>query len=219
MEEEEEEEEKEVDPLLVGSLDNVYTDESTKALMMSEDPFKKAPVMDNPSVATAVEMEKTVDALMMYESESQGQCLSPLEAPNSPDFIDRTNMSPDVQSPKLQPDGVDLLSAGSEAGAGSHTQRPPPELLPDLVDVSSKSSAPTLQPVLVPHSSLLPHNNLPPDIATQPHPAPDLGAGNKLPLDLLNSQQPLGEINNDGQGLLVDLTEGVPNDHRATLGQ
>ena len=58
----EEEEEKEVDPSLVGSLDNVYTE--APGTMPGEDPFKRVPMMqgkEKPS--NLMEMEKTLDAM------------------------------------------------------------------------------------------------------------------------------------------------------------
>lgn len=61
--EEEEEEAKEVDPLIVGSLDNVYKDEP--GAEMKEDPFKKVPIMDDhEKPSSMMEMEKSVDAMV-----------------------------------------------------------------------------------------------------------------------------------------------------------
>ena len=54
-----EEEEKEVDPSLVGSLDNVYTEDP--GTMPGEDPFKSIPMNQKPS--NLMEMEKTLDAM------------------------------------------------------------------------------------------------------------------------------------------------------------
>ena len=70
---EEEEEEREVDPSLVGSLDNLLPEEQPDSL--TDDPFKKAPVMDKES-ASSSEMEKTADALVVYSKEGD-HCLSP----------------------------------------------------------------------------------------------------------------------------------------------
>ena len=58
----EEEEEKEVDPSLVGSLDNVYTE--APGTMPGEDPFKRVPMMQgNDKPSNLMEMEKTLDAM------------------------------------------------------------------------------------------------------------------------------------------------------------
>ena len=200
-EEEEEEEEKEVDPLLVGSLDNVYTEETAAAMMKEEDPFKKAPVMNKES-ATPAEMEKTVDALIVYESGarvgSRDGCLSPngMSPPLSP-------ISP-ISGEGME---LDLLTDGS---SGSHRQQPSGstvEQLPDIVDVSSSTPDPPPSRNIRPPQPLGSHAP-PPDIAAQSHDLPpDLSAGTHASLDLLNSDGS-GE---SGQRQLVDLTEGVPS--------
>ncbi|CAI8032183.1 Protein phosphatase 1 regulatory subunit 37, partial [Geodia barretti] len=57
-----EEEEKEVDPSLIGSLDNVYTEKP--GTMAGEDPFKRVPMMlDNEKPSNMMEMEKTLEAM------------------------------------------------------------------------------------------------------------------------------------------------------------
>ena len=71
---EEEEEEREVDPSLVGSLDNILPEEQPGSL--TDDSFKKAPVMDK-ELASSSEMEKTADALVVYSQEGD-DCLSPM---------------------------------------------------------------------------------------------------------------------------------------------
>ena len=62
-----------MDPSLVGSLDNVLPEEQPGSL--TDDPFKKAPVMDKESVSSS-EMEKTADALVVYSKEGDN-CLNP----------------------------------------------------------------------------------------------------------------------------------------------
>ena len=62
MQADEEEEEKEVDPSLVGSLDNVYTE--APGTMPGEDPFKREPMMvDNEKPSNLKEMEKNLEAM------------------------------------------------------------------------------------------------------------------------------------------------------------
>ena len=67
---EDDEEEKEVDPSLVGTLDNVYTE--APGTMPGEDPFKRVPMMqDNEKPSNLMEMEKNLDAMeASIESES-----------------------------------------------------------------------------------------------------------------------------------------------------
>ena len=72
----EEEEEKEVDPSLVGSLDDVYKDEPG-AEMREEDPFSKVPVKDDHQ--NLMEMERSVDAMaqLAEHEEDPGSPTSP----------------------------------------------------------------------------------------------------------------------------------------------
>ena len=203
----EDDEEKEVDPSLVGSLDNVYNEE-TAAAMMKEDPFKRAPVMDKGS-ATPAEMEKTVDALIVYETEGgSNECLSPRESCSSPDG----SLSPVSPRPGEGME-LDLLTAGAsgEGSSGSSHQQPlssTVEQLPDIVDISSSANQP-LAPAAV-RASQLTTNNSPPDIAAQSRDLPpDLGAESRTPLDLLSPE-------GGGDALLVDLTEGAPSSDQAS---
>lgn len=71
---EEEEEEKEVDPSIVGSLDNVYKDEP--GILKEEDPFKKVPMMDDhEKPSSMMAMEKSVDAMVALVEHTPGSPL------------------------------------------------------------------------------------------------------------------------------------------------
>ena len=185
---------------MVGSLDNVYNEE-TAAAMMKEDPFKRAPVMDKGS-ATPAEMEKTVDALIVYETESE--CHSPRESCSSPDG----SLSPVSPRPGEGME-LDLLTArgSGEGSSGSSRQLPlgsTVEQLPDIVDILSSSTNQPLAPAAA-RGSQLTANTSPPDIAAQSHGLPpDLRAESRTPLDLLSPE-------GGGDALLVDLTEGTPS--------
>lgn len=73
--EEEEEEEKEVDPSIVGSLDDVYKDEPG-SYMKGEDPFKKVPMMDDhEKPSSMMAMEKSVDAMVALVEHTPGSPL------------------------------------------------------------------------------------------------------------------------------------------------
>lgn len=173
--------------------------------MMKEDPFKRAPVMDKGS-ATPAEMEKTVDALIVYETESE--CHSPRESCSSPDG----SLSPVPPQPGEGME-LDLLTAGGsgEGSSGSSHQQPlgsTVEQLPDIVDISSSTNQP-LAPAAV-RGSQFTANTSPPDIAAQSHDLPpDLRAESRTPLDLLSPE-------GGGDALLVDLTEGARNNDQTS---
>ncbi|XP_003385088.1 PREDICTED: protein phosphatase 1 regulatory subunit 37-like isoform X2 [Amphimedon queenslandica] len=192
---EEEEEEKEVDPSLVGSLDNVYTDETEAELNKEDDPFKKVAVS---GMTTPAEMEKTVNALVIYSSETddRGECLSPL-----PDDQDTSLEGRRGSDGGETQEGVDLLGPSSPAareeeestssGSGGH----PAELLPDLISSPVAGALPDVQ---VNHSP-----SLPPDITPSGTLPPDLAAESR-PLDLLNPEG--GMPSSDSP---LDLTDGL----------
>lgn len=192
--EEEEEEEKEVDPSLVGSLDNVYTDETEAAMNQEDDPFKKVAMS---TVSSPAEMEKTANALVLYSSEhdDSNECLSPLPGEESYSIA---YSDQEREDSSLQQEGLDLLNASS---SGTVTQPGgSQELLPDIIGTSSVHG--TLPDVQVNHSSL------PPDIAPSGTLPPDLAAAiSQQPLDLLN---PEGSNSNASQNRSpLDLTEGI----------
>ena len=194
----EEEEEKEVDPLLVGSLDNVYTDEE-EAEMMKEDPFKKAPVMDKDHSST-FEMEETVNALLVYSSESSEDNPSPIpeeeegDQCNTSSSTDQSNIT--APSPPTTNDPMDLLSSPMNAGESPLVPDPSQELLPDLIGL-----APGIQQAGNNHT-------LPPDVTpSQGAVPPDLAA-----VDLLNSDDIGGagnplDLTADTSGVSPDVTQ------------
>lgn len=95
------EEEKEVDPSIVGSLDNVYRDNPNSSI--SEDPFKKVPMMDDhEKPSSMMEMEKTVDAMVaLVEHDAPGSPV-PEDAPPTPDGEPRDLLcTPNFVSPEL----------------------------------------------------------------------------------------------------------------------
>lgn len=217
---EEEEEEKEVDPSLVGSLDNVYTEE-TEAAMMKEDPFQKAPVMDNETV-TPSEMEKTANALVMYSSEGDDECFSPspeddLDFPGS----EQNLFLNEVVNPTGQTDNLDLITspAGSSNTSSVDIERRglnnSQELLPDVVGISPSNTSEqneerTLN-IIPPPSNHIPHS-LPPDVTPHGTLPPDLAVESQHTIDLLN---PEGEVR-DGP---MDLTEGIPHSTNPDIAQ
>lgn len=122
--EEEEEEEKEVDPLIVGSLDDVYKDEPGDE-MKEEDPFKKAPVMDDhEKPSSMMEMEKSLDAMVALVEHT----------PGSPVPEDATNLDSQLRervgegSVSTLIAGVDppLLDLAQLEGGGGTSAVPPP---------------------------------------------------------------------------------------------
>ena len=112
----EDEEEKEVDPSLVGSLDDVYQDEPG-AEMREEDPFAKVPVKDDHQ--NLMEMERSVDAMAQLAEHE--------EDPGSPLSLDSPglNASADVSS--------------LDSGVRNMNLSPAAKQLPDLVGVTPPS--------------------------------------------------------------------------------
>ena len=172
----------------------MYTDETEAELNKEDDPFKKVAVS---GMTTPAEMEKTVNALVMYSSETDdtGECLSPL-----PDDQDTSLGSERGSDGGERQEGVDLLSPSSPAareeesvstGSGGH----PAELLPDLISSPVTGALPDVQ---VNHSP-----SLPPDITPSGTLPPDLAAESR-PLDLLN---PEGGMPSSESPL--DLTDGL----------
>ena len=129
---EEEEEEKEVDPSLVGTLDNVYTE--APGTMPGEDPFKSVPMMvDNEKPANLMEMEKTLDAMEAYidhdpqqdldssssddvsNLDTRGSRRSPMPADNADDVS-----SLDVRAATLQQQSINASSSSSSRVPNPH---------------------------------------------------------------------------------------------------
>ena len=215
--EEEEEEEKEVDPSLVGSLDNVYTEE-TEAEMMKEDPFKKAPVMDKDHVSSNYEIEETVNALLVYSSDSGQDCpSSPLpedEEGNSSIAGSVSRQDPPTLSGGSEEQTMDLLTSPTDIGNGNALTDAPllpgpsQELLPDVIGGSPGGNQQT-EGVTPPSSNHV----LPPDV-TPPHGTlpPDLAAESQHPVDLLNPDRIGGRDP-------LDLTEGTSHGNSPDVTQ
>ncbi len=130
--EEEEEEEKEIDPSIVGSLDDVYKDDPNGE-MKEEDPFKKVPVMADHE-KPMMEMEKSFDAMVALVGES----------PESPLPEDATSLDRELRKPAESEGHKSTPTSDSQgipdlAGATS-LQDPTPVLSP----TSGSSSSPPL---------------------------------------------------------------------------
>lgn len=139
------EEEQEIDPSIVGSLDNVYPDKPGTEMECEEDPFKKVPVMnDHEKPSSLLDMERSMDAVVVYseqdssplEEESIDLGNGPSGTADLPDVIGR-------QGNSQPPDVTDQNS--------SHEPCPPPDLAVgaqrsvDLLD--DASSVESTQPV------------------------------------------------------------------------
>ena len=200
----EEEEEKEVDPSLIGSLDNVYTEETEAEMMKEDDPFKRVPVVDKDK--STYEIEETVNALLVYSSESSSKdCQSPL-----PEDEDNDLSNASSQNPSFPSGPVDLLTSDTTSsdtvtdpplipGLGTSSQ----ELLPDVIGGSSSGSQPT---------EVTSSNHIPPDVTPHGNLPPDLAAESQHPVDLLNS-------NNGGRQDPLDLTEGTSHGNTPDVTQ
>lgn len=113
--EEQEEEEKEVDPSIVGSLDDVYKDEP--GTLMKEDPFKKVPMMDDhEKPSSMMAMEKSVDAMVALVEHTPG---SPL--PEDATTLDKQLMNPDCPDHLLvAEEGASNSGIPLDLAAGAH---------------------------------------------------------------------------------------------------
>lgn len=149
---EEEEEEKEVDPALVGSLDDVYLDEP--GTMMTEDPFRGKVMDDKEKPASLMEMEKSLDAIAVYSDEdlpvANSECLDMdstsldrgVRRPLAPNSVVGQPQSPDVQSLN-RPAGEelpDVVGVANHAGTDTVSQGPDVASLPLDVAVGAQRS-------------------------------------------------------------------------------
>lgn len=117
--------EKEIDPSLVGSLDDVYPDEPGTEMDEEVDPFKKVPVMDeHEKPSSLMAMERSLDAMAALTEASEEAGLS--------------GMVNDTGSP---PSDEDITSLDSGTRQCNNTSSSSGNLLPDLVGV-----APTHKP-------------------------------------------------------------------------
>ena len=157
----EEEEEKEVDPSLVGSLDDVYKDEPG-AEMREEDPFSKVPVKDDHQ--NLMEMERSVDAMaQLAEHEEDPGSPTSLESPG-------INASADVS---VLNSAVRNLTVSPSAAT---------KQLPDLVGVASPSRPQGAS------NQIAGGANLPLDLAVGAHQSVDLIEGASSSSKTINSQ-------------------------------
>ena len=204
-----EEEEKEVDPSLVGSLDDVYKDEPGE-MGVGEDPFQRMPAMqqDGDKPASLMEMEKSMDALAVY-TEEDGDGKSEPDESNMDKGVrspaDQSSTDRGVRQPVPIPNSVhspprEAMSVPADAMSGD------PDELPDLVGVSPNDLPPdTLPAPPTGHTSQHP-SPLAPDVATGTAPTPDLAVGMatgaERVVDLLEEGvDPLSRV--------VDLTAGL----------
>ena len=156
-----EEEDQEVDPSIVGSLDDVYPDEPGTEMESEEDPFKKVPAMDDhEKPSSLLDMERSMDAVIVYSDRGADQ-VSPIDGGADRNFPaddnDCTNLDsgsrtaaglPDIignQGNTPPPDVTDQSS--------SHHPHPPPDLAVgaqrsvDLLDDTSAVEPVPSQPV------------------------------------------------------------------------
>ena len=231
MNDEEEEEEKEVDPSLVGSLDNVYTE--APGTMPGEDPFKRVAMMlDNEKPSNLMEMEKTLEAMEASIDQESSQELDssddmtsldcagmrrPARGVVPCDSLDIVSLSERVglqtehrplNQQQWLSSGVEEEEAGAVGGASMMpdllSSGPPPSTPPDI----QLSSQPV--PDVTTHSRS-PH--LTPDLAGAGSPGTARPAGDR-PLDLLHNMSP-SSMSRDAPLLRtdsqqpVDLTDGL----------
>ena len=179
---EEEEEEKEIDPSIVGSLDDVYKDDPNdpNERMKDEDPFKKVPMIGDHEKPT-MEMEKSYDAMVALVGEA---------SPGSPLPEDATSLDRELRK-----------STGESANGGGSFATDP-QALPDLVGAVDHHHDPTVplspsQPYSSPSSS---------SSSSSPSGLPlDVAVGAQRSVDLLD-EATTGSLPNSRP---VDLTQGL----------
>lgn len=223
----EEEEEKEVDPSLVGSLDDVYANEPAE-IGASEDPFQRMPVMQDKEKPTSLmEMEKSMDALAVY-AEQDGDVgadetstdRGTRSGPNTT-YPDESSTDRGVRVPGGNPLLNSISGASREAiemavllpSSGDPTEPPgDPDELPDLVGVSPNDLPPDALPTPFPAGHAPQPLPVAPDVATGTAPTPDLAVGMAMEservVDLLDEgADPLSRV--------VDLTAGLASEQQS----
>lgn len=160
----EEEEEKEVDPSLVGSLDDVYKDEPG-AEMREEDPFSKVPVKDDHQ--NLMEMERSVDAMAQLAEHE--------EDPGSPTSLESPGINASADISILNSAVRDLTVSPAAA-----------KQLPDLVGV-----APPSRPQAASNQIAGGGANLPLDLAVGAHQSVDLIEGVSSSSSMTANSQPV----------------------------
>jgi len=176
----EDEEEKEIDPSIVGSLDDVYKDDPNGE-MKEEDPFKKVPVMGDHDKPTK-EMEKSFDAMAALV----------VESPGSPLPEDATSLDKELRHPPSDSALADAQALPDLVGAAGQ-QDPTPVLSPSQPSPPSSSSSVS---GLVTTPASTSSSGLPLDLAVGARKAVDLlddatgGLPNSRPVDLTQGLQP-----------------------------
>ena len=176
----EEEEEKEVDPSLVGSLDNVYTE--APGTMPGEDPFKRVPMMQgNDKPSNLMEMEKTLDAM---EASIDNESSQELDSSDDMSSLDVKGMS---RRPRAeQNDSLNRLHAQSERSHGDSGEFEHRALNQRQgLEISEETEG--REGVAVGGGNILPDlltsgPATPPDIQLSSQPAPDVTAHPRNPL-------------------------------------
>ena len=199
LDNEEEEEEKEVDPSLVGSLDNVLPEPGAE-MATEKDPFKGAMMDEKEKPTSLLEMERSLDAMVAYR-----------EPPGS--SSDSCSENDDFSS----------LDCGtrSSSQAGQQQQQQQQQ---QTVDQANQDLLPDLLGVPPPPA---PNQAPPPDVAASPGSShsprllPSAGAAgggqSNLPLDLaVGAHRSLDLLDDSTGGVAtppgsqpVDLTEGL----------
>lgn len=138
------EEEKEIDPSLVGSLDDVYQDEPG-AEMREEDPFAKVPVKDDHQ--NLLEMERSVDAMaQLAEHDDDPSSPMSLDCPpplNAVDNIDSTIK--DLQISPASKQLPDLVGVAPPTNSAQVSNQVPQANLPLDVAVGTQCSVDLLE--------------------------------------------------------------------------
>ena len=188
---EEDEEEKEVDPSLVGSLDNVYTE--APGTMPGEDPFKRVPmILDNEKPSNLMEMEKTLEAM---EASMDRESSQELDSSDDMSSLDVGGLS---RRPRAQQAATFDPSDRVEEGAADHRTLNQIRRLPS--DVGGGAA-----PVAGATASMMP------DLLTGGPPAtpPDIQLSSQLAPDVMSpSRSPVAPGSRPAAGLLGGGGEG-----------
>ena len=164
----EEEEEKEVDPSLVGSLDNVYTE--APGTMPGEDPFKRVPMMvPNEKPSNLMEMEKTLEAMEASIDHESSQEL------DSSDDMTSLDVGGMIRRPRdQQVTNVDTSDGATEHRVLNQIQRLPS----NVAERAGGGVAAGIMPDLLTSGTL----TTPPDIQLSSQMAPDVTTQSRSPL-------------------------------------
>lgn len=190
--EEEEEEQKEVDPTLVGSLDDVYMDEP--GAMMPEDPFRGKVMDDKEKPASLMEMEKSLDAIAVYSDEDL-----PVANSECQDMDGTTSLDRGVRRP-LHGRETNSVFGQQQSPDVQSLNRPVGEELPDVVGVANHAG-----------TDAVPQG---PDVASLPL---DVAVGAQRSVDLLGGARESNPGSTESQP--VDLTDGLSRSNDSSDSQ